>query len=186
MKRDRKEESMSHVDEGTLHAYLDGELSSSERAAVDAHLGQCGECRAALAEERALLERARALLASAPPRSAPAPCWARRARAGARPRRSSSSAASFARVRRRGDWAFPSRGRPRSHSRWALVTISTRPRADPPPSHCNRRRSPRKQNETRQRRRRINLLRPLRRAIVRCGSVRYHTSWLGNRPPPTR
>src|ERR1051325_10141148 len=68
MKRDGKEESMSHVDEGTLHAYLDGELSSSERAAVDAHLGQCGECRAALAEERALLERASALLGSAPPR----------------------------------------------------------------------------------------------------------------------
>ncbi|HEY6091131.1 MAG TPA: zf-HC2 domain-containing protein [Gemmatimonadales bacterium] len=64
---------MSHVDEGTLHAYLDGELSSSERAAVDAHLGQCGECRAALAEERALLERATALLGSARPRERAAP-----------------------------------------------------------------------------------------------------------------
>src|ERR1051326_8534387 len=103
MKRDRKEESMSHVDEGTLHAYLDGELSSSERAAVDAHLGQCGECRAALAEERALLERASALLGSArppggapPPRAPHPPSPPRPPRAGARPRRSSSSAASLA------------------------------------------------------------------------------------------
>src|ERR1043165_10307808 len=64
MKRDRKEESMSHVDEGSLHAYLDGELSSSERAAVDAHLGQCGECRAALAEERALLRESGAAFAA--------------------------------------------------------------------------------------------------------------------------
>ena len=64
---------MSHVDEGTLHAYLDGELSSAERAAVDAHLGQCGDCRTALAEARALLERATALLGSAAPRERPAP-----------------------------------------------------------------------------------------------------------------
>ncbi|HTI06403.1 MAG TPA: zf-HC2 domain-containing protein [Gemmatimonadales bacterium] len=64
---------MSHVDEGTLHAYLDGELSSAERAPVDGHLAQCGACRAALAEERALLERATALLGSARPRERPAP-----------------------------------------------------------------------------------------------------------------
>ena len=58
---------MSHVDEGTLHAYLDGELPSDERAALEAHLGQCGICRATLAEQRALLERASALLGSARP-----------------------------------------------------------------------------------------------------------------------
>jgi anti-sigma factor RsiW len=64
---------MSHVDEGTLHAYLDGELSASDRAAVDAHLAQCSTCRAALAEERALLERATALLGAARPAERPAP-----------------------------------------------------------------------------------------------------------------
>jgi len=64
---------MSHVDEGTLHAYLDGELPSSERAALEAHLAQCTTCRATLAEERALLERASALLGSTRPIERPAP-----------------------------------------------------------------------------------------------------------------
>jgi anti-sigma factor RsiW len=68
-----KEDSMSHVDEGTLHAYLDGELASTERAALEAHLAQCATCRATLAEERALLERASALLGSARPAERPAP-----------------------------------------------------------------------------------------------------------------
>ncbi len=64
---------MSHVDEGTLHAYLDGELPSDERTALEAHLGQCAICRQTLAEQRALLERASALLGSTRPvaRSAP-------------------------------------------------------------------------------------------------------------------
>ena len=64
---------MSHVDEGTLHAYLDGELPSAERAALEAHLAACATCRASLAEERALLERASALLGSARPVERPAP-----------------------------------------------------------------------------------------------------------------
>ena len=64
---------MSHVDEGTLHAYLDGELPSDERAALEGHLGQCAICRATLAEERALLERASALLGSARPVERAAP-----------------------------------------------------------------------------------------------------------------
>jgi hypothetical protein len=68
-----KEDSMSHVDEGTLHAYFDGELSPPERATVDAHLAECASCRATLAEERALLERASALLGSARPVERPAP-----------------------------------------------------------------------------------------------------------------
>jgi putative zinc finger protein len=64
---------MPHVDEGTLHAYLDGELSASERAAVDSHLAQCATCRATLADARALLERASALLGTARPVERPAP-----------------------------------------------------------------------------------------------------------------
>ena len=71
--RDGKEDSMSHVDEGTLHAYLDNELPPGERASVEAHLAQCPTCRALLAEERALLERSTALLASARPVERPVP-----------------------------------------------------------------------------------------------------------------
>src|SRR5216110_2221922 len=73
MTRDGKEDSMSHADEGTLHAYLDGELPSAERAALEAHLAECATCRATLAEERALLERASALLGAARPVERPAP-----------------------------------------------------------------------------------------------------------------
>ena len=64
---------MSHVDEGTLHAYIDGELPPNERTALEGHLAQCATCGATLAEERALLERASALLGSAPPVERPAP-----------------------------------------------------------------------------------------------------------------
>ena len=64
---------MSHVDEGTLHAYLDGELPSAERAALEAHLADCATCRANLTEERALRERATAVLGSARPAERPAP-----------------------------------------------------------------------------------------------------------------
>src|SRR6266487_2404775 len=52
MMPDRKEESMSHVDEGTLHAYLDGELPSGDRATLEAHVAQCATCRTALVGER--------------------------------------------------------------------------------------------------------------------------------------
>jgi len=64
---------MSHVDEGTLHAYLDGELPSAERAALEAHLAGCATCRANLTEERTLRERATAVLGSARPAERPAP-----------------------------------------------------------------------------------------------------------------
>src|SRR5207249_2573904 len=73
MMQDWKEDSMSHVDEGTLHAYLDGELPSAERAALEAHLADCATCRANLTEERALRERATAVLGSARPAERPAP-----------------------------------------------------------------------------------------------------------------
>ncbi|PYP51145.1 MAG: hypothetical protein DMD45_08855 [Gemmatimonadetes bacterium] len=58
---------MSHVDDGLLHAYLDGELSPAEAQGVDAHLAQCSECRRRLEEERALIARAAELLALAAP-----------------------------------------------------------------------------------------------------------------------
>lgn len=64
---------MSHVDEGALHAYLDGELPPAERAALEAHVAECPACRARLTEERALLERASQLLGLAQPLERPAP-----------------------------------------------------------------------------------------------------------------
>lgn len=76
---------MSHVDEGTLHAYLDGELSPNERAGLEAHLEQCIACKAMLTEERALLERASALLGSARPAERPAPPFQEVRRAQRRP-----------------------------------------------------------------------------------------------------
>ena len=64
---------MSHVDDGTLHAYLDGELPPAERARVEAHVAECSPCRTRLAEERALIERASRLLGLAQPVERPAP-----------------------------------------------------------------------------------------------------------------
>ncbi len=58
---------MSHVDDGTLHAYLDGELTPVESERLDAHLAACLACRARLEEERALIERASKLLSRAVP-----------------------------------------------------------------------------------------------------------------------
>lgn len=46
---------MPHLDEGTLHALLDGEIPSAELPPIQAHLGGCAECRARLAEEQDLL-----------------------------------------------------------------------------------------------------------------------------------
>src|SRR5438034_684256 len=65
--RRERQVSMSHVDDGTLHAYLDGELSPAEVQGVDAHLAQCPACRGRLDEERALITRAGELLALAAP-----------------------------------------------------------------------------------------------------------------------
>ena len=58
---------MSHVDDGTLHAYLDGALDAAETAGLEAHLAGCAACRARLDEERALIARAGELLALAAP-----------------------------------------------------------------------------------------------------------------------
>ena len=64
---------MSHVDEGMLHAYLDGELPAPERAALEIHIAQCATCSARLTEERSLIERASAVLSAARPSERPAP-----------------------------------------------------------------------------------------------------------------
>ena len=64
---------MPHADDGTLHAYLDGELPPAEARGVEAHVAECPGCRARLEEERALIARAHELLglASPPDRAIP-------------------------------------------------------------------------------------------------------------------
>jgi hypothetical protein len=76
---------MPHVDEGLLHAYLDGELTPVERARVDEHLAGCLACRTRLQEERHLIEHASKLLGFAMPADRPAPPFSALARS--RPRR---------------------------------------------------------------------------------------------------
>jgi len=46
---------MQHPDEGTIHAWLDGELSVDDAAALEAHVAGCAECRAAVAEARGII-----------------------------------------------------------------------------------------------------------------------------------
>ena len=46
---------MSHLDEGTLHALLDGELDLREVAEIQAHLGTCAACGARLQEVKQFL-----------------------------------------------------------------------------------------------------------------------------------
>ncbi len=66
---------MSHVDEGTLHAYADGELTSRQQTEVEAHLSLCADCQARLEEARAAIGRASELLAELEPGPMHAPAW---------------------------------------------------------------------------------------------------------------
>lgn len=86
---------MSHVDEGALHAYLDGALDAlpaSEAARIRQHLAECETCARRLEEERALREEAADILAGADPGvGAVVPLEELRRRAGARARVGPSS-----------------------------------------------------------------------------------------------
>lgn len=46
---------MQHIDEGTIHAWLDGALSGDEQMLIEAHVRQCAECATAVAEARGLI-----------------------------------------------------------------------------------------------------------------------------------
>jgi hypothetical protein len=46
---------MQHLDEGTIHSWLDGALSSDEAARVEAHVAECPQCAAAVAEARGFI-----------------------------------------------------------------------------------------------------------------------------------
>jgi hypothetical protein len=46
---------MQHLDEGTIHSWLDGALSPEETARVEAHVRECQQCAAAVAEARGFI-----------------------------------------------------------------------------------------------------------------------------------
>ena len=68
---------MPHLDEGTLHALLDGELEGTEVMEIQAHLGSCTSCGSRLKDIREFMAEADRLLGSvdlsgSPSRPAPA------------------------------------------------------------------------------------------------------------------
>ena len=63
---------MSHLDEGTLHALLDGELETTEVAEIQAHLGSCSACGLRLREVKEFLAESDRLIASVELGKAPA------------------------------------------------------------------------------------------------------------------
>lgn len=46
---------MQHLDEGTIHSWLDGALAGDEAARVEAHVKECAECATAVAEARGFI-----------------------------------------------------------------------------------------------------------------------------------
>jgi anti-sigma factor RsiW len=46
---------MQHLDDGTIHAWLDGQLPRDEAQAVEAHVAECRQCAGAVAEARGLI-----------------------------------------------------------------------------------------------------------------------------------
>jgi anti-sigma factor RsiW len=46
---------MQHLDEGTIHSWLDGALDTDEAARVEAHVNECAECATAVAEARGFI-----------------------------------------------------------------------------------------------------------------------------------
>jgi len=55
---------MQHLDEGTIHAWLDGALPTTEAREVEEHVGECGACSAMVAEARGLVAGASRIVSS--------------------------------------------------------------------------------------------------------------------------
>jgi len=53
---------MPHLDEGTIHAWIEGALPPDEAALVEEHVAGCDECGAAVAEARGLIAAASRML----------------------------------------------------------------------------------------------------------------------------
>ena len=55
---------MQHLDEGTIHAWLDGALAPNEASAAEAHVQTCEQCSRAVAEARGLIAASSRILAA--------------------------------------------------------------------------------------------------------------------------
>ena len=79
---------MQHLDEGTIHAWLDGALDAEESARVEEHVAQCATCSAAVAEARGFAAGASRILTALD--QTPGGVAPRSATFDAKPRRSAS------------------------------------------------------------------------------------------------
>src|SRR4051794_27785361 len=80
---------MSHLDEGTLHALLDGELDLAEVSEIQGHLGSCVACGARLQEVKQFLAESDRLVGALEVPAAPAIAPAAAEPSRARPARNS-------------------------------------------------------------------------------------------------
>jgi putative zinc finger protein len=55
---------MQHLDEGTIHAWLDGALAGDEAADVAKHVAECGDCAAMVAEARGIIVAAGSIISA--------------------------------------------------------------------------------------------------------------------------
>jgi hypothetical protein len=53
---------MNHIDDGTIHAWLDGALDATQSREIDVHVAQCSVCAAAVAEARGFVAGASRIL----------------------------------------------------------------------------------------------------------------------------
>src|SRR5262245_47218611 len=73
----QRRHAMSHIDEGRLAAYLDGELpaGSGELVEIELHVAACADCRKLLEEGLKHRNRARAILRSGAPSATEVPAF---------------------------------------------------------------------------------------------------------------
>jgi hypothetical protein len=62
----------AHPDEGTIHAWLDGALSADDSAMIAAHVAECADCAARVAEARGLIAGASRVISELDETPAPA------------------------------------------------------------------------------------------------------------------
>ena len=55
---------MRHLDEGTIHAWLDGALGSEDARIVESHLAECASCAASVADARGLVAASSRILSA--------------------------------------------------------------------------------------------------------------------------